>query len=215
MKKSGNVKQWVANQLFKLFKKELVSLFYLGLKPSKSLPQDRLTFAFFGASGKQYFQVDELPILRKLKIAQTYIYLVNAINDTDINASIDAILLALQNKDDKGKMQPDIAKIGFICQKLKQRKGYYVRMDLIHELMANYFIREDETYDMVDNIILAEKIEEMSKLPHEVVSDFFYSKSVNELFPYLQETETILSDVAKETSIETNAFLNYITDGRR
>jgi hypothetical protein len=196
---------------------QMVSIVYSGLNPKKHFPADKLSFAFFDKDGKQYYTCKELPIIRKVHVANAYIRLVNSINEQDITISLSAIVAAIEETDAKGKMQPNIARVAYICKKLLSRKGFYVNESLLHELMACYFIREDEAFDMVDEKIVAQKIEAIKGLDYEVVKEFFYSQSINELFPYLQDGNRLLNDVLKETAFETKSFieeLNRYINGR-
>lgn len=206
MKKSETERKnkWYHRLIFKMFKEAMVDIVYSGHKGKKI--DKTLSFAFYDRAGKSYYTCKEMPIIRKLHIANAYIRLTNGINEQDITLSLQAIVKAIEETDPKGKMQPNIARVAYICKKLLSRKGFYVSESLLHELMASYFIREDEEIDYVDDKIYADKIEAIKMVDYEVVKEFFYSQSIDELFPYLKDAEVLLKDVLKETAFEAKSF---------
>lgn len=204
--------------LFRWFRSAMVQLAYREPRPKKGQPIDRLEFCFYDKQGRAYYRFkndDHIPIIRKLYLANAYTRLVTAISDQDISVSLLALNKALHETDAKGRMQPNIARIGYICQELLSRRGFLIRMDLLRDLAANYFIREDEKVDDINDITLVEKGIALSELD-EVVKQFFYEKGIYELFPFLSDAEKITDDILAECTRQTEAFkeeLKKYTDG--
>lgn len=197
--------------IFWLFKKHFIRFAYEGGRISK-LPADRLEFAFYDLDGLAYYSVksDQQPISRKINLSIAYTKLVTGISELDISESLQAIHDAINEQNDKGKMAPNIAKIGFICTQLLGRRGRIVVPEYLYELAANYFIREDESFELVDDGKLQDKIEAIKSLPIDVLKHFFLSKQLNEVFPFAENPEEFFADILREGEIETMAYLKAI-----
>lgn len=198
--------------LFWLFRSDFVRMTYAGRKPKKSLRMEGLSFAFYDLDGLAYYSVvgDQHPILRKINLAISYTKLVTAISELDISESLLRIYNAVNEVDTKGKMAPNVATIGFICSQLLSRKGRIVVPDYLYDLAANYFIRQDEELEFVNDEILAEKVSALKELPIEVLRDFFFNKELNEIFPHADDPDSLFAEILKEGEIETMAYLKYI-----
>lgn len=197
--------------IFWLFKKDFIRFVYEGGRISK-LPADRLEFAFYDQDGLAYYSVkgDYHPMLRKINLAIVYTKLITGISELDISASLQAIHDAINEQNDKGKMAPNIAQVGFICTQLLGRRGRIVVPDYLYELAANYFIREDESFELWDEDKTKDKQRAIEQLPLDVIKQFFFSKQLNEVFPFAENPEEFFADILREGEIETMAYLKAI-----
>lgn len=209
--------KWLIKILFRFYPADFAKMVYGSREPKKHLPTDKLTFTFLDLYGRAYYHVNEdakTPILRQIKNAILYTNLASGISDEDIMKSLEAINAALNERNKKDKMQPNIARIGFICVQLLNRRGRIIVADHLYNLAANYFIREDEDYEFVDEVILSDKIESLKALPMEVIKSFFFEKSLNELFPFAHDPNAFFDEILKEGNIEAMAYLKTIDNGR-
>lgn len=198
--------------IFALFRKQFVRLVYKGHFSPRSWRPDRLEFAFYDLNGAAYysFSHDKIPILRKINIAMAYTKLATGISELDISESLQAIHNAINHKNEKGLMTPQIHTVGFICSQLLSRRGRLVVPEYLYELAANYFIREDEDFDIINDSILESKIESIRELPQDVLRSFFFSKELNEIFPFAENPEEFFADILTEGKSEIMAYLKTI-----
>lgn len=208
---------------FRLRKKQMLALSKMPhseLEPQSRFNNERFVFSFYDKDGLAYYHVKDdtkMPMVRKLYAANAFIKFHNAISDLDVSTSLEGIKAALYEKNQKGNMQPNIARIGYICEKLLARKGDMIRRDLLTELAASYFIREDEAIEVVNHDIFNQKVQAIT-VEGELLSDVFFSKSLDELFPYLTNMEGVLKEMMDLYNTEVLAYLkelNSYIDGRR
>lgn len=204
--------KWAIKILFRIFRQQFVDLVYAGIQPKKKLPQDKLVFSFFDLDGSAYYSVadSDMPVLRKLKIAMSYMKLVNGVNETDLHESIKAIATAFNEKDEKGYMVPNIGRIGWICVNLINRKNDTPILDYLYELAADYFIREDEDFALIDDEIRKDKVASIKQVPFEVIRDFFFSKSLNQIFPQYDTPDKFMEEILTESSVEALAYVKLL-----
>lgn len=200
--------------LFRWFRPQLVHLAYQEPKGKQKheYASDRFEFCFYDTSGRAYYKVKEAadqPVVRKLFIACAYAQLISGIDDQDIRVSLEAIENAIHEKDGKGRMRPNIARIGFICKKLLNRTGTMIRMDLLRNLAATYFIREDEPLEYVDREILYDKMSTFRTGYDEQLRQFFFAQSLNKLFPFLEDPQ-FLEQAIKESQLEAMTYLEEL-----
>lgn len=201
--------------IFELFRAKFTALANTGRKHSKSL---LLEYSFRDSQGREYYfykDDKDIPILRKLYITQAYVKLINGFNNSEINQSLLAIHEAINERDNKDQMKPNIAKVSFICAKLLSRSGELLSEEAIYELAAHYFIREDEIEGEIKQSIFESKRDELKKDGF-ILKEFFFNKSLDSLFPNLTEAnlfDALLEEGKKQTQI-FNDFLMKKRDGR-
>lgn len=167
---------------------------------------DNLLFAFQDYEGNSWFKPLEMPVIRKLAIAKAYIPLCTGISNQDISLSLQAIEEAI-NKRVNGKMQPDIAMVSHICRQLLSRSGFVLDMDALYEMCALNYIIEEEDPSFVDDKITLKKINILKdKKMENVVMHFFFSQSLDKLFPFLNDFDGTLMEVIEESNREITAF---------
>lgn len=188
-------------RIFKWFKPYMVQLAYEA--PTKD---NNLLFAFQDHTGKRWFQIKKMPIIRKLAISKAYLPLCTGIAESDISLSLQAIEQAI-NRKVNGKMQPDIAMVSHICRQLLSRSAFVIDMDALYEMCALFYILEDESIEFINADLTAKKIELLKKEKMEnIVIEFFFSQSLDKLFPFLNDFEGTLLEVIEESNREINAF---------
>lgn len=167
---------------------------------------DNLVFVFQDQDGMRWFETKEMPIIRKLKIAEIYTELYTGIRQKDISDGLEAIEKAINEKEN-GKMKPNIAMVSHVCRQLLSRSGYVINIDTLYKLAAVYYIREDEQSEMVDESIIEEKI---SILKLEKINDFFFAKSLETLFPFLNDFEGTFLEVIEASKKEVQVYEQFL-----
>lgn len=184
--------------IFRWFKPYMVKLAYTA--PVHACDME---LAFHDEQGRRYFKAKEMPIVRKLYIADTFTRICTGIREQDISASLEAIEKAINEKAN-GKMRPNIAMVSYICRQLLSRSGFVLDMDLIYQLAALYYIREDEHPEFVNLGLLPEKIEAIRKTD---ISQFFFAQSLDKLFPFLADFDGTMQEFAEVSKVEAETFL--------
>lgn len=198
--------------LFNWFKAPMIQLAYM--QPSKDLGiHPAFEFAFHDNSGRKYYKVkhdDTMPILRKAFIASQYVNFASGISEADVSETILSIHNAIHETDDKGKMKPNIARIGYMCAHLMGRRGTVIHYESFYKLTAAYFVREDEDFDCQDEAIFIQKAEDLKTLPLDIMRKFFFDKSINTLFPFLDKPEELFNELLEEGKIVSTAYLEQL-----
>lgn len=198
---------------------QLAKLPHNEVEPQTRFNNDRFEFCFYDENGLAYYKIaddTDMPIGRKVYIIAAYNKFLNAISDSDFTISLDAMLAAIHSTNKKGQMKVDVARIGYICTQLKHRRGIAINIDLLTELAALYFFREDESIGFVNDEITQQKVGHLSGNKH-LALDFFFSKSLSRLYPLLNNTEVVIDDLLEESTIRAKAYIteleNYLTNG--
>ena len=203
---------WFMRLVFRLFKKQFMRIAYFEpLSYPKSFT--RMDFVFRDTNGKEYYKYildSDIAILRKLYITEAYVNLVNCFTDADVNKSLLAIHEAINERDAKDMMKPNVAKASFICAKLLGRSGRLLNEEFLYKLAAHYFIRNDEEIGMVDETILQEKITVLKTEFREGVKAWFFDKSLDDLYPFLKDDNKLFDDLLEESKVQATAFTNYL-----
>lgn len=208
---------------FRLRKKQMLALAKMPhneLEPQSRFNDERFEFCFYDKDGWAYYKVKEgieIPIVRMLHACTIAVKLWTGISDQDFTISLNAIEKAINELNDKGKPAPNILRIGSICKILQSRKGVVVNQEVIHELAACYFIREDEAIEFINEDIQKQKVKTLA-VEGERSLALFYSRGMSELFPYLKDTDATMSAIMKVSNIELAAYLDELTqylDGDR
>lgn len=179
---------------------------------------DSTTLVFVDSKDRRYFifnSDNDIPLLRKLFITESYVNLVNGFTDAEVNRGLLKMHEAI-NEFKGGKMQPNIAKASFIITNLLNRSGRLIDEDKLYSLAAHYFIREDELYDEnrgeVIYEIKQEKIEVLKREFSHGVRDWFFGAGLNKLYPFLVDDGVFFNQVLEETKTELEAYKQLIED---
>jgi hypothetical protein len=209
--------------IFRLCKPQMLALSKMPhniIEPQTRYNDERFEFVFHDENGLGYYIVKEdhdIPIARKIGLSMAYMKFINAVTDADFAISLDAMLVAIEEKDAKGLRKPNIARIGYICTQLKHRKGIILNIELLTELAALYFFREDEAIDFVNDAIIQEKIQHFNANKH-LLTEFFYAKSLNRLFPFIDTPQATFDEAVYESVIASKVYVkeleNYLSNGR-
>lgn len=209
--------------IFRLRKKQMLELAAMPhneLEPQSRFNNERFKFAFHDTEGNAYYEMadpNDMPIARKLYAANVFIKFHNCISDSDITLSLRAMKQAIENVDEKGKSKPEIARIGYICTTLLARQGTVLSKELLAEVAACYYIREDEAIGVVNEDILKQKVQTFSKESEKCVR-LFYEQGFDKYFPFMKDERFLLDEIFKVSMVHLTSYtteLNSYLDGRR
>jgi len=186
----------------------------------KPIGFDKMEKAFIDSNGFQYYKVSnsmDLPIERKGKL-NTYLMWMNMglgnfivekkdgkqVQYLELDLILDAIEEAL-NKGIKSKGQA--ALIGTLINEIRERKNLVIHTELLYNLLAVQWIRQDEKPDTFDEEIHIQKINQFKYEVSQSNSYFFFATTLlNELLPFLKITEQEWNEywelsIAKQTAL--------------
>jgi hypothetical protein len=179
----------LARFFYWLFKSQIKKIQFS--EQSKKIGFEKLAFVFTDSNGKDYYRYTndlEIPILRKGELERVLLEVESGLSGNELGRIIDAIDAAINEKDKKGMMSPNIGKIGFLIQEIRNRKEILIHPELLFEAVAILYIREDEDPAIVDREILKEKIEQLKKDSVEGLYDFFYTSGLSTYIPFLEKS---------------------------
>lgn len=164
---------------------------------------------FVDSNGKRYYKcrnpLDE-PIVRKGRFEQSFLELEAAVSRKELDKILEAMEQALNRKDKKNGMSPDLGMIGHLINELKLRKDTLLHPDIMFEMVACMYIREDEHPGKFDEEIHAQKIEQFKKDSQGGLYDFFYSSGLTAYMPYLEKYKGDLPEILEQGRMRIKAM---------
>lgn len=206
----------LAKFFYWLFKSHIKKLQFN--EQSKKPGFEKLSFIFRDSEGKDYYKYAndfEIPILRKGELERVLLEIESGLSASELGRILKAMKDALsETKGDR--FVPNIAKIGFLIEEMENRKEMLVHPELLFEVAAILYIREDEDPAIVDRQILSEKIVQLKKDSVDGLYDFFYSRGLSTYIPYLEKSEeefTEYYELSRKKLEVMNKFLSTSEHG--
>lgn len=179
---------------------------------------DKLEMAFVDSEGRKYFKYmnDMDAPLTRLKAFEMKIKELQAgLSRDNLTMIIDAMEAALKEKDPRGNMQPNIAMIGHLVTEMKNRKENLIDPEIMFEMVAYLYIREDETPTKIDDDIHSQKIAQFKKDSETGLHDFFVTAGLRQYLPFLGQSgvdwETIFTQMRVQANSLKEQLKNYST----
>lgn len=178
--------------IFNLFKTAFLKLAFS--QQSKPVGFEKLSFKFIDSNGERYHRFNEdldIPVQRKGQIERIMQELEAGISQSELDRFLVAMSKALDGKDKKGNLKPDIPMIGWLIEEMKMRKASILHPDILLELLCAVSIREDEDPAVWDEEIQQQKLIQIGKDCSEGsgLYDFFHKASLRESIPFLDITQ--------------------------
>lgn len=156
--------------LWKWFGKGLLE--YYRADHAKPVTHASLEYAFTDAKGKKYYRFPtsvSLPIERYGHLMKFITLLSARLTAENMDKILDKMLEIIQQGIGKDK---NAAKVAALVYELKDRESWIVPAQLVYDILAVQYVREDERPDMFDNEIHMDKVtafkDDISK------SEFFF-----------------------------------------
>lgn len=149
-----------------------------------------------------------MPLPRKLEIERLILELQAGISKNELQLFLEAMKDALSQTDKKGNFRPDIARIGFLVNEMKDRETMLIHPDTIMELLCAVSIREDENPGVWDEEIHRQKLKQLKKDCGDGggLHDFFQQSSLTELMPYLDTSREKFSEYMRLGKVKVEAL---------
>lgn len=175
----------VIKLLYKLFPEA----FHKAVFASQSKPKNfsKCEFQFVDSKGRKYYKFMsdlDMPLSRKSMIELKLRELSYALDKEEVALLCEAMEKALERRDKQGRINPDIATLGFLIKEVRNRHENLLHPELIISMVAYIYIREDEDPAIVDEEIHNQKVEQFKNDGAGGLSDFFYTTMLSAYSPY-------------------------------
>jgi hypothetical protein len=179
--------------IWKLFGKWMLSQHLKSSK--KSIALSDLEFAFIAPDGMKYYRFPanvQMPFVRLSKQQEYLIYLSSALSSNELEMICEHMDKALTDGLTNGK---NAAKIGSLVSQIRERKTKCVHTELMINMLALTFIREDEQPAIFDNEIQMQKVEMFLNEADKIDSFFFHLPELTILLDSLNLTGQRFSEL--------------------
>lgn len=194
--------------LYWLFKSKFQAFVFLD-QSAKKTGFEKTTRSHVDSKGRSYFSFENdmsTPVARLEKLWPKLKLVKYGFSEEKLDELIAAMELAINN----GK-KPDIAQIGFLCKEFKLRQHTVIDKDLLIDIIALRYIREDENPGVFDEEIHKQKIEQFKKDSKDGLYNFFYQAGLAELVPLLRNTESDFLELLEDSEIKNQALSLSLT----
>lgn len=178
----------VLKLLYRLFPEQFHKLVFLSQR--KPVSFDKLELAFVDSEGKRYYKYMsdfEMSIVRQGALEMKWKELSMGLDREELTGIVTAMEAALKERDKKGNMIPNIARIGYFIEEIKNRKENLIHPDILMQMAALLFIREDEDPGVIDDDIQTQKVEQFNKDSTTGLTDFFLTAGLDKYAPFLKQ----------------------------
>lgn len=192
--------------IYWIFKKQILKIYYSDQPKTHGF--DRMEKCFVDSNGMQYFKYKEdfdTPLERVRQFERILNELKAGISDENLKTFLDEMEKCLN-----GGKKTEIAKIGFLVTEMKNRRDLVLHPDLMFDLVATLYIREDEEPAEINKTIHSQKIEQFKKDSREGLYDFFYRAGLSKYIPYLTKLESDWDEYWKESKIKVGAMKEFL-----
>lgn len=202
----------LSRMLFNTFKNDMTRLSQRQLSPSPEhfYAMDIIWRDPEGREYAKYKNDTDIPVLRRMYITEAYVNIINQFTNAEVNRGLLSIHEAINERDGKGNMKPNIAKTAFICTKLLSRSGKLLSEESLYTMAAHYFVRSDEVHGEISDIILQDKVTALKTHFREGVRAWFFSQSLDSLYTVLNDDAKLFEDILEESKVQVTAFSDYL-----
>jgi len=175
------------------------------LRHKKPKGFDNMTFAFKDTDGRSYYTFTgdfDVYIKRRGYWEQRLIELDAGLSQKEKDAIIGAC------KDALNKAKPDYALVAHLIQEMDMRNQWLVHHDIMYDLLAACYVREDEDPTKIDTEIHQQKVDYF--LASDDVSFFFDNRTLTELLPFLGSLKGKLKQYLSDTAVRAAALKEQI-----
>lgn len=186
---------------YRFFRKQILKIYFS--EQSTSAGFENMKVQFVDSEGRKYFSPDkdlDLPHVRTQEIQRRLMGVKFGLDDSYVEDFITAVKAALNN----GK-RPDVAVIGHLINELEARSKIWLHPDVMFDMVAFKYIREDEDPAIIDKNIHADKVDQFRKDSKEGLYDFFYKARLTDVLPFLKSLESEFPEFWRESIVQLKA----------
>jgi hypothetical protein len=194
--------------LYWLFKTQFLKLYFLDQSKRKGF--EVMKKVFVDSNGKSYYTPVndmDLPIQRTRDLETKLMRLRAGLSDENL----DLFFTAMEKALGQGK-KPDVAMIGHLIIEMRKRKELLLHPDLMFDIVALRYIREDEDPSIVDLEIHKQKVTQFIQDSKAGLYDFFYQSGLATYIPYLTKLESEWEEYWEESKMKIEAMNRHLKD---
>jgi hypothetical protein len=180
------------------------------LEQSSKKGFEKMVKRFVDSEGRIYYSPEndfDTPLERTKGIERCVQQLMSGLSDNEQEKIDEAMEKALG----EGK-KPNIAMVGHLIIERKKRKDMVLHPDIMFDLVALKYIREDEDPALIDKVIHEEKIEQFKKDSKDGLYDFFYGAGLSQYISYLTKLQSEWDEYWKESEVRVKALKIQLTE---
>ena len=203
--------------LFRWFKPQFIKMAFETQSKKQWLKDTE--FAFIDSDGRRYYRfIDDMniPIMRKGHIERLLVELNAKLSWSELNLFIDAMKKRIDDITNsnaiKGRIQ-GLAHISLLVEEMSNRQKLILHPELLFEIAAATYIREDEDPTQIDIEIEKQKVEQFKKDTAKGggLYDFFYKAGLNEFMPTFKELKENFTEYMEEAKTIIAMQEKYLT----
>lgn len=165
-----------------------------------------LQFVFRDEDGRGWYTWNsefDLFVRRKAEVDGLLVQLSAQLSKREVTDIVAAMETALNRPG-----SPDLAMVAHLVIEMKKRAEMYVHEEIMYDLLAIHYVREDERPEVVDQEIQRQKVEYLRSSGN--MAFFFENKRLIELLPWLATMEKHLAELLTDTKIEIQALRKQV-----
>jgi hypothetical protein len=163
---------------------------------------ETLHFVFRDEDGRGWYTFNDsfdVYMKRKVEIDAKLIELSAQLSKREVTD-----IIAAMKKAFNGGVKPDLAMIGFLIIEIEKRSEMLVHEEIMYDLLALHYIREDEDPAKVDPEVHTQKVGYLRESGN--MAFFFDNRTLMELLPWVSGLEKHLQELLKDTRVEVQGL---------
>jgi hypothetical protein len=172
--------------IYWLFERQFNKVYFS--RQSKKKGFETMKKVFVDSNGSPYYSVEndfDMPLNRVREIEKCTLGIMAGLDNKEM-----VLIREDMKKAINGGNKPNIARIGHLLIEWERREEMILHPDLMFDLVAYKYVREDEDPSVVDKEIHKQKVAQFKKDSKEGLYDFFYRAGLSQYMPYLTKLES-------------------------
>lgn len=205
--------------IYKLFKKQFNALIASDYaRPKGFVGMEQI---FIDSTGRKYYKFKNFSDISVERLGRfnTFLMWLNmglgtfTVQGKKQVLELDLILNEIESALQQGIKQTNVAaRIGAMVSEIKDRKNMVIHHELLYNLLAVQWIREDESIDVYDPNIQVEKVNQFKEEVKKSNSYFFFAKAkLSEALPYLEMTEQEWTELWLQSEAKLTALKQHLS----
>lgn len=196
----------IGKLLYKIFKKQFLKYYFY--EQSGKVGFEKMKCLFVDSDAKSYYAPEndfDMPLERVRGIERCVRKIIAGLSENEYKRIREAMKKALIEK------RPNIPMIGHLLIEMDRREDMLLHPEIMFDLVAHKYIREDENPTVIDKTIHAQKIEQFKKDSVDGLQDFFYKAGLATYMPYLTKLDSEWEEYWRTSKAEVEALKEQLT----
>ncbi len=192
--------------IYWLFERQFNKVYFS--KQSKKKGFENMKKVFVDSNGSSYYSVEndfDMPLDRIRAIEICVLGIMAGMDNAEMKLFRESMKKAIN-----GGNKPNVAHIGHLLIELERREEMLLHPDLMFNLVAFKYVREDEDSSVVDKEIHAQKVAQFKKDSKDGLYDFFYRAGLSQYMPYLTKLESDWEEYWRTSEIKIRVINEHL-----